>query len=591
VFKKTRLFILLIASLVVFSLNVHPTAASVSHDELFVLIGDSLMKAKEGDRETVSKNIEQFAAKWDSIKKTDSKTAKSVDEKLKTVQSLLAKEKPDKGALSKSLAALSTAVVQYDQEQNPQDKEKQKDEVKRIYPLIENMKNSIQTGNKTGLSAQYQSILNQWNTSEKIVHDENIAAYGDIEKNVALLRIAITQDPSDLGKAKQSLEELTVVLDNFFSGKATKQLTGTYKLEDLSSLLSKAESLISQKEYANASKQLNEILTIWPMVEGDVQTRDPKLYSDLETKVPAAISILNSQKVAKKKAEDIVKDLNSRLIPLTSKTNYTFWDAALILLREGFEALLILATLLSFLKRIGEERKQKWIWTGVAAGITASAVLALLINIIFSKMTAASSREYIEGITGVIAVAMMLTVGVWLHNKSNVSNWNNYINQQMSQAIAKGSLMSFALISFLSIFREGAETIIFYAGIAPNISLQQLLLGIVLAIIILVAAGFVIIYYSVKIPVRLFFKVATIFIYLIAFKILGISIHALQVAKVLSIHTVDYFPFIDWIGVYPTWETTLTQVLLLMFIFSMVFINRKKDRTQVEKMNSFKKRA
>jgi high-affinity iron transporter len=214
-----------------------------------------------------------------------------------------------------------------------------------------------------------------------------------------------------------------------------------------------------------------------------------------------------------------------------------------------------------------------------------------LINIIFSKMTAASSREYIEGITGVIAVAMMLTVGVWLHNKSNVSNWNNYINQQMSQAIAKGSLMSFALISFLSIFREGAETIIFYAGIAPNISLQQLLLGIVLAIIILVAAGFVIIYYSVKIPVRLFFKVATIFIYLIAFKILGISIHALQVAKVLSIHTVDYFPFIDWIGVYPTWETTLTQVLLLMFIFSMVFINRKKDRTQVEKMNSFKKRA
>ncbi|MCQ6282446.1 FTR1 family iron permease [Bacillus sp. EB600] len=589
--KKTKLLILLIASLVVFSLNVHPAAASESHDELFVLIGDSLMKAKDGNQAAVSKNIEQFEAKWESIKKTDSKTAKSVAKSLKAVQSLLAKEKPDNDDLSKGLSALSTAVVQYDQEQTPQDKEKQKDEVKRIYPMIDNMKNSIEKGNTSVLSAQYQSILNQWTASEKIVHDESIAAYGNIEKNMALLRIAITQDPADLGKAKQSLEDLTVVLDNFFSGKASKQHKGSYKLEDLSKLLSKAKNLISQNEYASASKQLNEVLTIWPMVEGEVQTRDPKLYSDLETKVPAAISILNSQKVEEKKAEDIVKDLNSRLIPLTSKTNYTFWDAALILLREGFEALLILATLLSFLKRIGEERKQKWIWMGVAAGITASAVLSLVINIAFSKIIAASSREYIEGITGVIAVAMMVTVGVWLHNKSSVNNWNNYIHQQMSQAIAKGSLMSFALISFLSIFREGAETIIFYAGIAPNISLQQLLLGIVLAILLLVAAGFVIIYYSVKIPVRLFFKVATIFIYLIAFKILGISIHALQVGKVLSIHTADYFPFIDWIGVYPTWETSLTQVLLLIFIFSMVVINRKKDRTQVEKMNSFKKRA
>lgn len=101
----------------------------------------------------------------------------------------------------------------------------------------------------------------------------------------------------------------------------------------------------------------------------------------------------------------------------------------------------------------------------------------------------------------------------------------------MQQAIAKGSLFSFAIISFLSVFREGAETIIFYTGITPYISTRQLVMGIVLAVIILAIFGFAIIYYSVKIPIHVFFKAATFVIYFLAFKMLGISIHALQISK------------------------------------------------------------
>jgi high-affinity iron transporter len=312
------------------------------------------------------------------------------------------------------------------------------------------------------------------------------------------------------------------------------------------------------------------------MVEGDVQTRDSKLYSDLETKIPTAISLLSSEKVDGAKAEEIVKDINSRLAPLISKTDYTLWDAALILLREGLEGLLIVATLLAFLKKMGQGAKQKWIWAGVGAGVLASALLAIVINIVFSRIVAASSREYIEGVTGVVAVIMMLTVGAWLHNKSSIGNWNKYINQQMEQAIARGSLISFALISFLSVFREGAETIIFYTGITPYISLQQLVLGVLLAVAILVIVGFAIIYYSVKIPIRFFFKAATILIYFLAFKILGISIHALQISNVLSTSTVHHLPFIDWIGLYPTWETTITQIFLIMVIVLLTWMVRKR---------------
>ena len=136
------------------------------------------------------------------------------------------------------------------------------------------------------------------------------------------------------------------------------------------------------------------------------------------------------------------------------------------------EAILIVATLLSYLKEVNQGDKQKWIWVGVIAGLAASVGLSFIIRFVFSQVTAASSREYLEGVIGILAVVMMITVGAWLHNKSNIHSWNRYMGDQMNQAIATGKLVSFALISFFSIFREGAETIIFYSGMAPYMSIR-----------------------------------------------------------------------------------------------------------------------
>ncbi|MDR7002593.1 FTR1 family protein [Neobacillus niacini] len=572
---KIKVSLAIFISLFTLILMIQPAAAAENHDELFVLIGDSLMKAKQGDQATVSKNMEQFTKEWNSIKKEDSKLAKTVNTKLNDIHRLL-KEKADNEAITKGLSALSSAVVQYDQEQNPVDEEKGKEQVKKLLPIINAMKESSEQGNISKVKLQYQTLMNQWTANETFVHDESIASYGNIEKYTALVRIAITQDPPDPKKAQLHLDELTKEIENFLAGKSTGKTQKTYSLQDLSDLLTKADDQISQKDYQNASSQLNDALSIWPMVEGDVQTRDSNLYNDMETKIPTAITILNSKNVNAQKASEIIEDLHTRLAPLLSKTDYSLWDAALILLREGLEALLIVATLLAFLKKMGQSSKQKWIWAGVGAGILLSGILAIFINILFSKLTAASSREYTEGITGIVAVLMMLTIGAWLHNKSSIGNWNKFINQQMEQAIATGSLLSFSMISFLSVFREGAETIIFYAGITPYISLQQLVLGVLLAVVILAVVGFLIINYSVKIPIHLFFKAATILIYVLAFKILGISIHALQISNVISTTTAQNLPYVDWIGLYPTWETTLTQIGLLVIIFFMTFMVKKK---------------
>lgn len=305
---------------------------------------------------------------------------------------------------------------------------------------------------------------------------------------------------------------------------------------------------------------------IWPSVEGKVRTTDPALYSEIENNVPKSIGMLKSKRADLGEAEGIVTDLASRLQLIAGDTEYTFVDALFILLREGMEAILVIAGLLAFLRRTNNENKKGWIWGGAISGLLASAMMAIFITIFFSAITAATSREYLEGIIGLVAVAMMLTVGVWLHKKTNVLNWNHFMEQTMHKALAKGSLLSIGLLSFLSIFREGAETIIFYAGMAPSIALNQLLLGIGIALIILFVLGFFIIRYSAKIPMRPFFLVATWLIYLLTFKMVGVSIHALQVANILDIHYIQQIPFIAFIGLYPTLETIIPQLILLIGI-------------------------
>ncbi|MGE7604558.1 FTR1 family iron permease [Peribacillus sp. NPDC097675] len=577
IFKWRKGLFALLVSLIFLTSAIPAASAGENHDQLFVYIGDSLMKVKSGDLESVSSNITLFEKDWEKIK-TESKGAKKVDESLLSLKNAMKKQE-DAGEIKKKLSALSTSLVNYDTEENPVDKADYKDRLETLLPLINDLDATIEEQDFGKAKSEYQNLLNQWNEAEVVVREESVASYGKMETYMAFVRIAITQDPPDPEKARANLDELRGLIQGFLEGKVEKDVQQTYSLGDVTVLLENTVEDIEGNDIDSAIEQLNEVLMIWPNVEGEVSTRDSKLYSDMETKVPNAISLLQSKNIQAEEAKEIISDLHTRLLPLIDDTSYTIWDAALILLREGLEALLIVATLLSFLKKIGQADKQKWIWSGVGAGLAASAILAVIINIVFSQITAASSREYIEGVTGIIAVLMMMTIGFWLHSKSNIRAWNRYISKQMNHAIATGSIFSFALISFLSIFREGAETIIFYAGMAPYMELKQLLIGILLACLILVVIGYIMLRYSVKMPMTIFFKVATIFIYALAFKILGVSIHALQVSQVLETHALHTFPFIEWIGLYPTVETLVPQIVLLLLVIVAAIWIKKNNST------------
>ena len=191
---------------------------------------------------------------------------------------------------------------------------------------------------------------------------------------------------------------------------------------------------------------------------------------------------------------------------------------------------------------------RKWIYVGALVGILVSAIAAVLMSTLFQSATIDTSRELMEGYIGLLAAAMMIGVGIWLHSKSSVTSWNRYISKQMGNAISSGSVFAMAVISFLSVFREGAETLVFYAGIAPKMETSQFVLGIVVALLLLAIFAFVLLKASGKIPIHKFFAVATVLIYVLAFKIIGVSLHTLQLRDTVSTTIVDGLPVVSFIG-------------------------------------------
>jgi high-affinity iron transporter len=561
-----------------------PAAAAPSTDELFVHVGDALVKSKDENWQPILDDLQKFQDSWKQIKQ-DNPEAKQVDDALARVQDVMGENPRDKNSVYEALAQLSHATNAYEVALEGGKKDDGKEKVKQLLPLADRMIDEVKNQNQAQAKAYYKSFNSQWLKAESAVQQASIADYGEIEKNLMYIRIALNQEPVDQQKALESLAALKQALDHFLQGggkqanQANEQADAS--LQDLVDLLTAADAAIQSQDLQTVIAKLNQFVTIWPLVEGQVQTRSAGLYTQIESQIPLSISLLGSKQPDIERTEKIIREVKEKLTPfLEGDQSYTAWDAALVLLREGLEALLIVSALLSFLKKANQADKQKWIWAGIGLGIVCSALLAVFITMYFSKAAASTSREYIEGLTGIVAVVMMFTVGVWLHRKANIQNWNQYINRQLGSAMAKGGLWSMAAVSFFAIFREGAETIVFYAGMAPAISLHQLLTGIACALAALFVIGFILILCSVKLPIRFFFTCATILIYAIAFKILGVSIHVLQVTNLLPAHQIGGLPFAEWIGFYPSLETVIPQALLLLFVIGELVWTERQARTR-----------
>lgn len=550
-------------------------------NRLLPLVGSALVEAGQGDWKEAAAHVEDAAAKWEQLEPAATKEAAAVDSALAGAAKALSRSENDPDAAKASLSSLAKAFNKYVKSLQPETPQLSGQEAAVIMlPLTEQLLTSVQAGDWEKAKADYRQLNANWPKVEPAVRADNSSVYGGMETKMSMLRIAIQADPPRAEQAQTETAALIQLIKDYRDGKAAAPTNEAgLTITDAVDILNQALRDIQQGHYPEAAGQMEAFIVQWPAVEGAVQLRSPAVYSSIEIRMAEVGGYLLSDPPAGEKAEELIAEMLGQLEPMMEETRYTAWDAGMILLREGLEAILVLAALLAYLQRTGNNDKRKWVWSGVGIGLLLSGIMAFVLTYAIAQIAAGSARESIEGVAGLLSVVLMLTVGNWLHNKSNMKNWNQYIDQRMGSALARGSLWSLFAVSGLAIFREGAETTIFYVGMAPSIDPLQLALGFGVTFLLLIALGYAIIKFSSKLQVRPFFLIASTLIYYLVVRFLGESIHSLQVSGWVPSHTAAGLPTIGALGVYPTWESTLPQLAVLAFIIVKVSLTqlRKAD--------------
>lgn len=550
-----------------------PVQAAQSYSHLYIAISDALMNTKQDKEAEAKQALEQFAIDWAKVSSEQKEAKAKVDEILAQ-----ATEATSKDERLEALSALSNALRALEKLENPVDEAAQRAEFgQKFKPIMADFEKALASGDIQAIDEAYKDFNSKWNKNERPVREQSIAMYGQIETQMAFLRISISAEEPDVALMQSQFAALKQTIEDFVAGKETAEVVeGEYSLATLIAYIDEANDFVNAGDYQAASNKIREFITIWPSVEIEISTRNGSLYTKIESDMPIIASDLLKSNVDQQAITKQLNTFRTEIELIQGDTDYTIWDAALILLREGLEALLIILALVSFLNKSGQNKMRKWIYVGAFVGVLLSAVAAILMSTILNSATIDTNRELMEGYVGLIAAAMMIGVGIWLHSKSSVVSWNRYISKQMGNAISSGSIFAMAMISFLSVFREGAETLVFYAGIAPKMETSQFILGIVVALLILAVLAVVLFKASGKIPIHKFFAVATILIYVLAFKIIGVSLHTLQLTDNLSTTIVDGLPVISLIGFYPTVETIIGQSILLVLVAATMLYKKKQ---------------
>lgn len=561
--------------LVLFSLTMTPASAAESYGGLYISISDAIMSTKQGNDIESNKALDTFKDSLQTLSQSDNIRYQEIEKALQ-----IAIEAKNSETRLVALTNLSKALHALEKAENPVDEKVQREAFDNaIQPSLKVLGDTIQTGEKATMEEAYKKFITDWKKSERPVREQDLAAYGEIETQTAFIRISLAEDEPNILVLTEQYNALATAIQNFVTGKKVEVQNEGYSLATLLDLLEDSKASMKDQKFTDAASSLKEFITIWPNVESDIRTKNAKLYTEIESEIPLIVSELSKKQVDEKTINVKLNDFKQQIALIQGNTSYSFWDSALILLREGLEALLIMIGLIAFLKKSGQETMQKWVYLGALGGIIVSAVAAILMSTLLQSVTIGASREMLEGYIGLSAAVLMVGVGIWLHSKSTVISWNQYISKQMGNAISKQSVWAMAFISFLSVFREGAETIVFYTGIAPKMSTTEFISGIVLALGILAILAFFLLRISSRIPVHRFFMVATVLIYVLAFKIVGVSLHTLQLTSVVPMNVVKGLPVLNVIGFYPTVETLIAQTMLIVaVILTIIFKKRVNTR-------------
>ncbi|MBF7047123.1 FTR1 family iron permease [Campylobacter volucris] len=318
-------------------------------------------------------------------------------------------------------------------------------------------------------------------------------------------------------------------------------------------------------------------------MESKIGAVDSALKLKIESYFSKGVALIKasaSKEELKQNFDELEKLIEQSLDKIQESSPISLFIWALgIILREGLEALIIIVAIVSYLIQSGNQKRLSIVYSAFWSGIFLSFVSAFLISWFF-KEQAGQSRELLEGITMLIAVVLLFYVGFWLLSNAQNKKWINFVKTQAVEAISNNSAKALWFSVFLAVFREGAETILFYQALLfdakTNLDYSFILAGLVGGLVILSILYYLLKNSALKIPLKQFFYITSYVIFYMVFVFMGKGIGELIEAKVITPSLIPFdFDGILWLGIYPYYESIIPQFIVLILLIMGIFITKQ----------------
>lgn len=408
--------------------------------------------------------------------------------------------------------------------------------------------------------------------------EDDAAAAAVWKRNPLTVDEAVTLAPAELAAMEEGEMRALYVRHN-----PTSLFADQSPLDVARQGINESVSLYGSGDVAAAKRAaITAYLEGFELSEASLNNVDPDLMREIEVSMMAYRRLLDGKTPVEQVAEE-AQALNAQLDRASDvlagdslSPSVAFSSSLIILLREGLEAILVVAAMAAFLAKTGNVAGMRWLHAGWILALIAGGGTWAVSNWLFT--ISGATREITEGFTALVAAGILFYVGFWMHSRANADKWNEYIKTQMNSAVTSGALWSFAIVSFLAVYREIFEVILFYQALWAQVDAtahNAVLGGGAVALALLALITVLINRFGMRLPLSTFFTITAYLMIALAFVFAGKGVAALQEAGRIPMDPVN-FPRIELLGIYPNLQGLLLQALVLALAIGLLLWQKRK---------------
>lgn len=412
-------------------------------------------------------------------------------------------------------------------------------------------------------------------------HLDNRSAKTEIE--IDIVDLASLSD-EDL-KVKYPSANMAAHRSNPQPVEVKKEITATDKAK---SLLKKSLLAYESRDKMDAlNAALKAYLDGVEPIEAQVQASDNALFGRLEADMMKVRSLieqdasLEALEIAVITATETINEAEA----LLSSSKRGVFDTALltagILIREGLEAFFVILAILGVLRKVNIPQATRWIHLGWIAAIVVGMISWFFTDSLMQW--SAAERELMEGLIGIFAVGILLYLGYWLHGKTEAGKWKAFVEERILTLVNRNNLIGLSAFSFIVVFREAFESVLFISSLSAGgegDSKIGILIGFIGSVLLLFFIAVAMLRWFKKLPIKQVFQFSTIMVLTLAVILMGQGIHALQEGGYIGINSFPINLRISILGIYPTIESILSQVGIVLLIIGLWKLNERKTVSQ-----------